>query len=120
MELELHAPSLLISSCYLIPHSPTPPFLWNSLTSVPHWPSSPNRSSSLHLPHPPTLPPIPSLQVVIALGDYLDAQCHACIGGTSVRSDIAKLEMGQHIVVGTPGRVHDMIQRKALGGWTSV
>jgi len=53
-------------------------------------------------------------KVVIALGDYLDAQCHACIGGTSVRSDIAKLEMGQHIVVGTPGRVHDMIQRKAL------
>ena len=32
-----------------------------------------------------------------------------------MRSDIAKLEMGQHIVVGTPGRVHDMIQRKALG-----
>ena len=56
-----------------------------------------------------------SLQVVIALGDYLDAQCHACIGGTSVRTDMTKLEMGQHVVVGTPGRVHDMIQRKALG-----
>lgn len=55
------------------------------------------------------------LQVVIALGDYMDAQCHACIGGTNVRTDIAKLEMGQHIVVGTPGRVYDMIQRKALG-----
>ena len=54
-------------------------------------------------------------QVVIALGDYMDAQCHACIGGTNVRADIAKLEMGQHIVVGTPGRVYDMIQRKALG-----
>ncbi len=45
----------------------------------------------------------------------MDAQCHACIGGTNVRADIAKLEMGQHIVVGTPGRVYDMIQRKALG-----
>ena len=53
--------------------------------------------------------------MVIALGDYMDAQCHACIGGTNVRADIAKLEQGQHIVVGTPGRVHDMIQRKALG-----
>ena len=53
--------------------------------------------------------------MVIALGDYLDAQCHACIGGTSVRTDMTKLEMGQHVVVGTPGRVHDMIQRKALG-----
>lgn len=55
------------------------------------------------------------IKVVIALGDYMDAQCHACIGGTNVRADIAKLELGQHIVVGTPGRVHDMIQRKALG-----
>jgi superfamily II DNA/RNA helicase len=55
------------------------------------------------------------LQVVIALGDYLDAQCHACIGGTNVRTDIMKLELGQHVVVGTPGRVFDMISRRALG-----
>lgn len=55
------------------------------------------------------------VQVIIALGDYMDIQCHACIGGTNVRADLAKLEMGQHIVVGTPGRVHDMINRKALG-----
>ena len=32
-----------------------------------------------------------------------------------MRADIAKLEMGQHIVVGTPGRVLDMISRRALG-----
>ena len=57
---------------------------------------------------------------MIALGDYMDAQCHACIGGTNVRADIAKLELGQHIVVGTPGRVLDMIQRRALGGCLSV
>jgi translation initiation factor 4A len=53
-------------------------------------------------------------KVIIALGDYMDVQCHACIGGTNVRADLAKLEQGQHIVVGTPGRVHDMINRKAL------
>lgn len=53
--------------------------------------------------------------MVIALGDYMDTECHACIGGTNVRADIAKLELGQHVVVGTPGRVYDMIQRKALG-----
>lgn len=53
-------------------------------------------------------------KVVVALGDYMDTECHACIGGTNVRADIAKLEMGQHVVVGTPGRVYDMIQRKAL------
>ncbi|XP_042911685.1 eukaryotic initiation factor 4A-I isoform X2 [Parasteatoda tepidariorum] len=53
-------------------------------------------------------------KVVIALGDYMNAQCHACIGGTNVREDIRKLEMGVHVVVGTPGRVFDMISRKAL------
>ncbi|GIY96000.1 eukaryotic initiation factor 4A-II [Caerostris extrusa] len=53
-------------------------------------------------------------KVMIALGDYMSAQCHACIGGTNVREDIRKLEMGVHIVVGTPGRVFDMISRKAL------
>ena len=53
-------------------------------------------------------------KVVMALGDYMGAQCHACIGGTSVREDMRKLESGQHIVVGTPGRVFDMISRKVL------
>lgn len=53
-------------------------------------------------------------KVVIALGDYLDVLCHACIGGTNVRDDQRRLEMGQQIVVGTPGRVFDMISRKSL------
>ncbi|XP_077988006.1 eukaryotic initiation factor 4A-I-like isoform X2 [Glandiceps talaboti] len=53
-------------------------------------------------------------KVVIALGDYMAAQCHACIGGTNVREDIRKLEQGVHVVVGTPGRVFDMINRGAL------
>lgn len=44
----------------------------------------------------------------------MDASCHACIGGTAVREDLIKLGNGQHVVVGTPGRVHDMISRKAL------
>ena len=50
----------------------------------------------------------------MALGDYMGVQCHACIGGTSVREDMRKLEAGQHIVVGTPGRVFDMISRKPV------
>merc|ERR1712106_104232 len=53
-------------------------------------------------------------KVVMSLGDYMGAQCHACIGGTSVREDMRKLDIGQHIVVGTPGRVFDMISRKVL------
>lgn len=53
-------------------------------------------------------------KVVVALGDYMNVECHACIGGTNVREDIAKLQEGAHIVVGTPGRVYDMINRRAL------
>jgi len=53
-------------------------------------------------------------KVVIALGDYLKVRCHACIGGTSVREDIEKLREGQHLVVGTPGRVFDMVSKRHL------
>ncbi|KAH9025202.1 P-loop containing nucleoside triphosphate hydrolase protein [Lactarius hengduanensis] len=52
--------------------------------------------------------------VLLALGDYMNVQCHACIGGTSIGEDIRKLEYGQHIVSGTPGRVFDMIRRRTL------
>lgn len=52
--------------------------------------------------------------VVLALGDYMNVQCHACIGGTSIGEDIRKLEHGQHVVSGTPGRVFDMIRRRTL------
>lgn len=38
----------------------------------------------------------------------------SCIGGTNVNEDMRKLDIGTHIVVGTPGRVYDMISRKVL------
>ena len=44
----------------------------------------------------------------------MNVQCHACIGGTSIGEDIKKLEYGQHVVSGTPGRVFDMIRRRSL------
>merc|ERR1711862_899523 len=53
-------------------------------------------------------------KVALALGDYCGIKCHACIGGTSVRDDIDKLRDGQHCVVGTPGRVYDMINKRHL------
>jgi len=53
-------------------------------------------------------------KVIINLGDYMQARVHACVGGTAVREDIKTLEEGVHIVVGTPGRVFDMINRRAL------
>ncbi|KAK9891025.1 hypothetical protein WA026_013357 [Henosepilachna vigintioctopunctata] len=53
-------------------------------------------------------------KVVIALEDFMSAaDCYACIGGTNVREDIKKLESGPHVVVGTPGRVSDMITPRA-------
>jgi len=53
-------------------------------------------------------------KVALALGDYQKVKCHACIGGTSIREDIDKLREGQHLVVGTPGRVFDMIGKRHL------
>jgi translation initiation factor 4A len=53
-------------------------------------------------------------KVMVVLGDYMNAECMACIGGTRVSEDISRLEKGVHIIVGTPGRVFDMINRRAL------
>lgn len=53
--------------------------------------------------------------MVLALGDYMGATCHACIGGTNVRNEVQKLQADvPHIVVGTPGRVFDMLNRRYL------
>lgn len=50
----------------------------------------------------------------MALGDYQETQCQACIGGTNVQEDMHRLQNGVHVVVGTPGRVFDVINRRAL------
>lgn len=53
-------------------------------------------------------------KVLTALGDFMSVSCHACIGGKSIGDDIRRLDYGVHVVSGTPGRVHDMLQRKNL------
>lgn len=53
-------------------------------------------------------------KVLAALGDFLNVTSHACVGGTLVRDDIRLLQQGIQVVVGTPGRVYDMINRQAL------
>jgi translation initiation factor 4A len=53
-------------------------------------------------------------RVIAALGDYMSITVHACVGGTAVREDLRILREGVHVVVGTPGRVIDMITRGAL------
>lgn len=44
----------------------------------------------------------------------MNIECHACIGGTNVRDDMNALRAGPQVVVGTPGRIHDMIERRVL------
>jgi ATP-dependent RNA helicase len=55
-----------------------------------------------------------SQKVILALGDYMKVTTHCCIGGKSVEENVRMLNHGVHIVSGTPGRVFDMIQRKAF------
>jgi translation initiation factor 4A len=55
-----------------------------------------------------------SRDVMMALGHHMGVKIHGCIGGTAVRDDIQALREGVHVVVGTPGRVYDMIQRGYL------
>ncbi|CAN1241176.1 Eukaryotic initiation factor 4A-9 [Linum perenne] len=53
-------------------------------------------------------------KVMRALGDYLGVKVHACVGGTSVREDQRILSSGVHVVVGTPGRVFDMLHIQSI------
>lgn len=53
-------------------------------------------------------------KVLLALGDFMNVQCHACIGGKSIGEDIRRLDYGVQVVSGTPGRVYDMIKRRNL------
>ena len=53
-------------------------------------------------------------KTALALGNFMNVQVHACIGGRSIGEDIRKLDHGVHIVSGTPGRVFDMIKRRNL------
>ena len=53
-------------------------------------------------------------RTVVVLGEYLHIKTHACIGGAPARDDMRALQDGVHVVVGTPGRIFDTINRQAL------
>ena len=48
------------------------------------------------------------------LGEYLHIKVSLLIGGTRVGADIDKLKEGPQILVGSPGRVLDLIKRKRI------
>ena len=54
------------------------------------------------------------IKVITALSTFMKLKIHACVGGKKIRDDIEALKNGCHIVIGTPGRVQDMIHRTAL------
>jgi translation initiation factor 4A len=53
-------------------------------------------------------------KVALALGDYLPIRIICCMGGRPIRDDIVHIKQGCHVIVGTPGRVIDLIQRDVL------
>ncbi|KAG0364957.1 translation initiation factor eIF4A [Gamsiella multidivaricata] len=55
-----------------------------------------------------------TMRVVEALGKFMSVECQVCIGGTRIPECMANLAQGAQVVVGTPGRVYDMICRGAL------
>ncbi len=48
------------------------------------------------------------------MGEFIGVKVHVFIGGTAIKTDIKNLEDGIHVVVGTPGRVQDMINKSHL------
>lgn len=52
--------------------------------------------------------------VVDALSTFMNIKINLSIGGTTLRENINELLENPHIVIGTPGRVLDMINKKAL------
>jgi len=56
-----------------------------------------------------------TVKVIKQLGHYLKIRSMLLVGGTSVDKNKSDLhEIKPHVVVGTPGRIHDMIRRRYL------
>ena len=53
-------------------------------------------------------------RVMMCLGEYLKVVVYSCTGGTNIAEDRKRLKEGVHVVVGTPGRVHDMMKKEFL------
>ena len=53
-------------------------------------------------------------KVIEMIGEYTEVKVHACCGGTAVRDDIRMLKGGVHVVVGTPGRVKELMKKGYL------
>jgi translation initiation factor 4A len=52
--------------------------------------------------------------VASAIGSFLGIKTYAAMGKTPVRDDIRCLDRGVHFLVGTPGRIYDLMNRRAF------
>ena len=52
--------------------------------------------------------------VVSEIGEYMNITLACIIGGTSIRDNIEKLSKNPQIIIGTPGRLYDMIYQNRL------
>jgi translation initiation factor 4A len=53
-------------------------------------------------------------KVASSLGSYMGVKIYSATGGTPIRDDLRVLERGVHFIVGTPGRIYDLMNRGAL------
>lgn len=53
-------------------------------------------------------------KVVSNISKYMNVSSYACIGGTNIKLCIKEIKAGKQIILGTPGRINDMLQKKIL------
>jgi superfamily II DNA/RNA helicase len=52
--------------------------------------------------------------VAVGLSRYLGIKVHSATGGPPISDDIRAIQMGAQFIVGTPGRIYDLIRKNAL------
>lgn len=52
--------------------------------------------------------------IINELGKFMKIQTALCVGGSNVEENIFSITNGAHIIVGTPGRIFDLIRRKTF------
>jgi translation initiation factor 4A len=48
------------------------------------------------------------------IGEFIGVKSHACIGGLPIINDFEILKQGVHIMIGTPGRIMDLLSRNII------
>lgn len=55
-----------------------------------------------------------TLNVFKAIGLHTKVTIHSCVGGSNIQFDIDSLQKKPHVIVGTPGRINDMLRKGYL------